>query len=73
VSIMPVQQEVQVVVNADRMDDETFLLHMNKRHRDSLGGLLRIWFINEYITECWRIFHDRLHRFRIDFEHEHGD
>jgi hypothetical protein len=65
-------EEVHLVVNADGMDDDIFIMHMNKRHRDSLGGLLRIWFTSEYMTECWRVFHDRLHQLRIGLGHEHG-
>lgn len=58
---------------ADEMDDDIFIMHMNARHSESLGGLDAIWFISEYVTECWRAFHWRLHSLRVDLNHEHEE
>lgn len=60
-----------VVVSDEEMSDTTFIHHMNVRHPDSLGGLDKIWYINEYVTDCWRAFHYRLHKIYFDLEHEH--
>jgi hypothetical protein len=55
------------------MDDATFILHMNKRHRNSLGGLPYLWeTCDPYVTACWRAFHEQLHRWHITIRHEHG-
>jgi hypothetical protein len=62
-----------VVVPADEMDDATFIRHMNKRHRNSLGGLPYLWeTCDPYVTACWRAFHEQLHRWHITIRHEHG-
>ncbi len=72
---MTAETTIPVVPAADDMDDDTFVLHFNKRHRDSLGGLtaLRLQFLTPYVMECYRIFHERLHRVRIDLNHKHAD
>lgn len=63
----------QLVRDADWMDSTDFALHMTHRHHDSLGGLKRLSDnLGEYVEECYRIFHDRLHATRIDLEHEHA-
>lgn len=65
--------EKQLVGDADYMDVTTFALHMTHRHLDSLGGLTRLSDrLDDYMEECWRIFHDRLHATRVDLEHEHA-
>lgn len=64
--------EIQLVTNADDMDDETFCKHMSYRHQDSLGGMDEIWPVAESTTDAWRSFHDRLHRLRLDIPHEHS-
>jgi hypothetical protein len=62
------------VRNADRMDKETFCLHMTHRHSDSLGGLAVLLpdHMTDYVEECWRRFHERLHAVRIDLDHYHA-
>lgn len=60
-----------LVQNADEMDDDTFCMHMNKRHSSSLGGLASIEPVAPGTTDAWRSFHDRLHRLRVDLRHEH--
>lgn len=56
------------------MDGRTFVMHMNKRHSDSLGGLPRLWeTCDPYVTACWRAFHTQLHRWRLDLSHVHED
>lgn len=65
------------VPSADDMDLDIFCLHMTARHADSLGGLSRLEpeRLNEYVEECYRIFHDKLHGepllFHHEFDHEH--
>ena len=71
---------------ADDMDLETFCLHMTHRHADSLGGLAELdpERLDNYLEECYRSFHDKLHELRPDargnlvqtlgyrvFDHEH--
>ena len=63
----------QRVRNADDVSDIDFTKHMNLRHRDSLGGAFSISYLNPYVTECWRIFHARLHALRIDLTHYHSE
>lgn len=60
------------VPDADEMDDATFILHFNKRHKDSLGGLAGLLpSIQPYVLSLYRAFHRRLHAIRIDLDHEH--
>jgi hypothetical protein len=63
-----------IVRSADRMDTETFCLHMTMRHSDSLGGMpeLSPEHLTSYVEECWRAFHRRLHEIRPDLDHDHG-
>ena len=69
----PAPDSATVVVPAEDMDDETFVRHMNKRHRSSLGGLPYLWeTCDPYVTSCWRAFHEQLHRWHITIRHEHG-
>lgn len=67
--------EQVLVQNADRMDRETFCLHMTHRHQESLGGLssLNPAVQDDYTEELWRTFHDRLHsiKLRSELDHEH--
>jgi hypothetical protein len=66
--------EKELVANADEMDKSAFAKHMTYRHIDSLGGLNYLSEnLDDYVEECYRIFHDRLHETRIDLEHEHED
>jgi hypothetical protein len=62
--------EVLIVQNADAMDTDTFIRHLNHRHDDSISGgeLARPQF--DSVEEAWRAFHERLHSLR-DLEHEH--
>lgn len=57
---------------AEEMDDETFIKHMNKRHKDSLGGLPSLWMTDDATHRIWRAFHRRLHQLRVDLRHEHA-
>jgi hypothetical protein len=61
-----------LVTSAKKMDDETFAKHMGLRHRDSTGYLKRIPEGKPYLMTMWRAFHNQLHKFRIDLDHEHG-
>lgn len=70
-----IASEIVLVQNADRMDRETFCLHMTHRHTDSLGGLKSLdpEALTEYTEELWRTFHDRLSsiKLRSELDHEH--
>lgn len=61
----------RLVVGIDEMDRETFLHHMNLRHKDSLGGLKYLCKTDTTTEKIWRAFHQRLHQIRIDLKHEH--
>jgi len=73
---MPSEEpELITVQNADYMDAEMFRKHMAKRHPESLVG--RGWrrpFATEYIEDCYRTFHDTIHRLSLygDMDHDHG-
>jgi len=57
------------------MGPDIFAKHMNMRHYNSLGGLRGLRrFPSEYVEECWRTFHDTLHRLGLqhDLDHKHG-
>lgn len=65
--------EKQLVRNCDYMNVAEFAKHMTYRHLDSLGGLTYLSEnLDEYVEECYRIFHDRLHAIRLNLEHEHA-
>lgn len=59
------------------MDDETFLLHFEKRHKDQLPGL--DGFVDTIhqqpdLIGTYRTFHNRLHElFQMEERHEHED
>jgi len=63
----------QTVVHADSMESEVFQKHMEKRHRESLGGLTELRLTTAYLVQCYRSFHRKLHQFRPDLLHEHED
>jgi hypothetical protein len=67
--------EINLVVSPEDMDDETFAQHMAHRHADSMGGLKSISRSARTpgLMRAWRVFHDRLHQYRIDLPHEHED
>lgn len=68
-------EEVPVVVNADNMDDETFLMHFEARHNDQLPGLdgfTELTKRSPAMIESYRVFHDTLHRLYIlEEQHDH--
>jgi hypothetical protein len=67
------EEDFITVRNADRMDTDTFIKHMEYRHADSLGGLRYLNFPTDYVEGCWRTFHEALHHFRLTrFNHDHG-
>lgn len=69
----PLIAEKELVQDADNMDSEEFSLHMTHRHLESLGGLKYLPDnLGDYVEECYRIFHDRLHATRVDLIHEHS-
>lgn len=64
-------QELVTVPSADDMDDDTFCLHMSKRHRDNLGGLTDIWAVDVGTVDAWRAFHDRITALEVEPTHQH--
>jgi len=71
------REELTLVQETEDMDDETFVAHMNKRHRSSLGGLPYLWVVNAGMNDgamrAWRAFHKRLHEIQARrYKHEHG-
>jgi hypothetical protein len=64
-AIIP-EEEVVNVPHPDDMDRETFIKHVAARHKDSLpeGHDLTADEMTAYVEECWRRFHERLHRLR---------
>lgn len=67
--------EVIRVPHPDDMDTETFCKHFSVRHPESLPeGFTLSPDMDEYVEECWRRFHERLHRLRLSsdpYEHAH--
>lgn len=69
-----IQTEKQLVADADKMLNADFIRHMNIRHKESLGYLLRLSKdLNPDILRMWRAYHAQLHRWRIDLEHYHTE
>jgi hypothetical protein len=67
------EDEFITVKNADHMFTDRFIQHMELRHADSLGGLRYLNFPTDYVEECWRTFHDTLHRLHLThLSHDHG-
>lgn len=60
-----------VVTSADHMDAQTFLKHLRRRHPAVLAGNIPA-FSSEYVEECYRVYHDKVHELVLDLEHEHG-
>jgi hypothetical protein len=67
--------DIPLVVPIDWMDDETFLIHFEKRHADALPGM--DGFINNVhgsTVNSYRIFHDTIHRLLpLGEPHEHEE
>lgn len=67
--------EIQKVVSADEMSDETFLLHFEKRHSDQLPGLdgfVDTIFQQPELIDAYRSFHNRLHELQqVKERHDH--
>lgn len=69
---------MQKVVNTEDMDDDTFMLHFEKRHKDQLGGLPGFLpQIDVETLDCYRTFHDKIHEllevFGMEHPHEHEE
>jgi hypothetical protein len=70
-------EEVIYVPHPDDMDRETFIKHVTARHADSMpdGFDLSADRMTDYVEDCWRRFHERLHRLRTPthdrYEHDH--
>jgi hypothetical protein len=70
-----VMATAQLVVPEEEMDTETFLLHLEHRHPESRPADVAPleWFVSDYVEECYRIFHNKLHELRVDIRHEHEE
>ena len=71
---MQLTEDVDMVVNADDMDDQIFIKHFNARHAGQLAGLSALgeYPLNDEMLELYRKFHDHLHNWlRIDMPHQH--
>lgn len=70
---MEEEVESELVQATNDMDTETFALHMEHRHPESLAGMIPLWFSSDYVEDCYRSFHRQLHRLRIKnlFGHHH--
>ena len=66
-------EQPELVQATDDMDTETFALHMEHRHPDSLAGMIPLWFSSDYVEACYRAFHRTLHRLWHNYEHEHEE
>lgn len=64
--------EVVAVRATEEMDVDTFIMHMNHRHAESISGgkIARPQF--EAVEQAYRSFHERLHSLK-DLEHEHDE
>lgn len=66
--------DIVEVPDADDMDDETFLKHLDKRHSQDTGTE-RALHKYPHIQEAWvgpyRAFHEYLHRTQGGHDHEH--
>ena len=76
--MIPDTESVPLIVNADEMDDETFLIHFAKRHPDQMGGLSDFTSQTKRdpeLIETYRKFHDKIHEliFAMEEPHEHDD
>lgn len=66
-------RSVLLVVSAEDMDVESFLLHLNTRHNDS-PAVTRIWdTYDPQLVSRWLAFHAQIHRWRIDLLHSHDE
>lgn len=61
---------VPLVVSSESMDDDDFVMHMNRRHRDSFGGGYVKYETPAHMADL-RHFHDQLHTLRLNVAHEH--
>jgi hypothetical protein len=69
------EEDLITVRNADRMDSETFRKHMDVRHNDEPSKWRGMGpFPSDYVEDCWRAFHDTIHRLGLygDMNHDHG-
>jgi hypothetical protein len=63
-------RKIRIVVDANAMDDDDFIHHMNRRHRDSFGGGFVKYETPDHMAAL-RHFHDQLHELRLNGTHEH--
>ena len=71
--VPPIERgEVVEVPAAEEMDDDTFVKHLELRHRDECKIETHL---SEHGRDIWlpmyRTFHDRLHRLAVPGQHDH--
>ena len=65
---------MKLVQPVSKMDQHDFIMHMNMRHNDSLGGMVALpEVLTPSMEAIYRAFHERLHATRLDYTHEHGN
>jgi hypothetical protein len=69
---MQVSEQV-VVPDADDMDDETFMKHVEARHQADykLGGTTTTRYALQAWIGPWRAFHRRLHDLEVPGQYDH--
>jgi hypothetical protein len=67
---------IVVVPHHDDMDDETFILHLEKRHREEckVEGFMSRYSVPKWIGN-YRVYHDRLHDIATpdQYDHDHEE
>lgn len=63
--------DVVEVVDADEMDDTTFIKHMEKRHQGDTGIESHHLHAMDAWVPAYRAFHDRLHRIAMPGQYDH--
>lgn len=70
-------QSLPLVVSADEMDNDTFILHFENRHKEQLPGMdgfVDTIYQQPDLIQAYRTFHDRLHELHnVKERHEHED
>lgn len=64
--------DVLTVASIDRMDEITFMKHLHHRHPGALLAAIP-GFASEYVEQCYRIYHDKVHELVVDLPHDHAE
>lgn len=65
-------EDIVVVPDADEMDDETLLNHLELRHADEckIESFIKREAVSSWIR-TYRVYHDRLHQVAVPGQHDH--